>query len=68
MSDDGPSSLLERNGGAGWDLATKLVRPRNFFQRGRFSAREVRRLLDGGARRCDALQAMGHRYFWPEII
>ncbi|EKX39824.1 hypothetical protein GUITHDRAFT_154306 [Guillardia theta CCMP2712] len=45
-------SLLERNGGAGWDLATKLVRPRNFFQRGRFSARE----------------AMGHRYFWPEII
>mmetsp|Transcript_27018 Transcript_27018/g.66635 ORF Transcript_27018/g.66635 Transcript_27018/m.66635 type:complete len:288 (+) Transcript_27018:42-905(+) len=44
-------TLLDRNGGLGWDLAQKLVRPRNIFQRGRLSAS----------------QAMGHRYFWPEF-
>jgi hypothetical protein len=44
-------SLLDRRGGLGWDLATQLVRPRNLLQRGRLSAR----------------QAMGHRYFWPEL-
>ena len=44
-------SLLDRKGGQAWDLATQLVRPRNQLQRGRLSAR----------------QAMGHRYFWPEL-
>jgi len=44
-------SLLDRNKAQAWDLATKLIRPRNLFQRGRLSAR----------------QAMNHRYFWPEL-
>jgi serine/threonine protein kinase len=44
-------SLLDRNKGHAWDLAQQLIRPRNLFQRGRLSAR----------------QAMGHRYFWPEL-
>ena len=38
-------------GGLAWHLAQQLVRPRNLLQRGRWSAR----------------QAMGHRYFWPEL-
>ena len=44
-------TLLDRNGGRGWDLAKKMVRPRNFFQRGRISAAD----------------AMRHSYFWPEF-
>jgi hypothetical protein len=44
-------SLLDHNKAQAWDLATKLIRPRNLFQRGRLSAR----------------QAMNHRYFWPEL-
>eukprot|EP00277_Geminigera_cryophila_P033450 CAMPEP_0173131598 /NCGR_PEP_ID=MMETSP1102-20130122/60728_1 /TAXON_ID=49646 /ORGANISM="Geminigera sp., Strain Caron Lab Isolate" /LENGTH=584 /DNA_ID=CAMNT_0014042929 /DNA_START=318 /DNA_END=2072 /DNA_ORIENTATION=- len=44
-------SLLDRKGGLAWNLAQQLVRPRNLLQRGRWSAR----------------QAMGHRYFWPEL-
>lgn len=44
-------SLLDRNGGKGWDLAKQLVRPRNILQRGRMSAAD----------------AMRHSYFWPEF-
>jgi serine/threonine protein kinase len=44
--------LLDRHGGQGWDLARRLVRPRDFFQRGRWSASE----------------AMGHAFFWPEQL
>ena len=43
-------SLLDRNNGAGWDLACKLVRQRNQFRRGRLSAR----------------QALRHRFFWTD--
>jgi len=44
-------SLLDRKGGLAWDLVQQLVRPRDIWQRGRLSAR----------------QAMGHRFFWPEL-
>jgi len=50
--DDYDFSLLDRREGAGWDLAKKMVRPRNLLQRGRMSA----------------AQAMGHRFFWPEWL
>lgn len=43
--------LLDRNGGAGWDLACCLVRERNKLNRGRLSV---------GA-------ALRHRYFFPEF-
>jgi hypothetical protein len=36
-------SLLDRNGGAGWDLATRLVCRRNALRRGRLSASEALR-------------------------
>lgn len=42
-------SLLDRSGGAGWDLACKLTRRRNALNRGRLSAG----------------QALRHRYFSP---
>ncbi len=44
-------TLLDRNGGAGWDLAKKLVCKRDDLNRGRLSV--------GGALR--------HRYFGPEF-
>ena len=44
-------SMLDRNGGAGWDLACRLVRERGGLNRGRLSAAE----------------AMRHRYFLPEF-
>lgn len=44
-------SLLDRNGGAGWDLACKLIRNRNQFNRGRL----------------DTAGALRHRYFLPEF-
>lgn len=44
-------SLLDRNGGAGWDLACQLVRERGSLNRGRLSAAD----------------AMRHRYFRPEF-
>ena len=44
-------TLLDRNGGAGWDLACQLVRERGGLNRGRSSASE----------------AMRHRYFLPEF-
>lgn len=44
-------SILDRSGGAGWDLACKLVRERNSFNRGRLSAAE----------------ALRHRFFLPEL-
>ena len=44
-------SLLDRNDGAGWDLACKLVRKRGTFNRGRLSA----------------AQALRHRFFLPEL-
>lgn len=34
-------SLLDMNGGAGWDLASKLVCKRNARRRGRLSAQEI---------------------------
>jgi hypothetical protein len=40
-------ALLDRNGGAGWELACKLVCPRDDFNRGRLSA----------------AAALRHRYF-----
>jgi hypothetical protein len=43
--------LMDRSKGAGWDLACKLVRPRDRFNRGRLSA----------------AQAMRHRYFWGDV-
>jgi hypothetical protein len=43
-------TLLDRNDGAGWDLACRLVRERGDLNRGRLSAKE----------------AMGHRYFRRE--
>mmetsp|Transcript_14186 Transcript_14186/g.38438 ORF Transcript_14186/g.38438 Transcript_14186/m.38438 type:complete len:524 (+) Transcript_14186:32-1603(+) len=44
-------TLLDRNGKAGWDLATKLLKPRDKFNRGRLSVS----------------QALAHRYFLPEF-
>ena len=43
--------ILDRSGGAGWDLACRLVREKNQFNRGRLSASE----------------ALRHRYFLPEL-
>ena len=34
--------ILDRNGGAGWDLACRLTRRRNAFNRGRLSASQVK--------------------------
>lgn len=42
-------SILDRSGGAGWDLACKLMRRRNALNRGRLSAG----------------QALRHRFFSP---
>jgi hypothetical protein len=42
--------LMDRAGGAGWDLACRLVRRRDKFNRGRLSA----------------AQALRHRYFWGD--
>ena len=36
--------ILDRNGGAGWDLACRLTRRRNALNRGRLSAAQVRML------------------------
>eukprot|EP00884_Botryococcus_braunii_P004291 jgi/Botrbrau1/13863/Bobra.0056s0096.1 len=44
-------TLLDRNRGAGWDLACKLTTPRNSLMRGRLST----------------AGALRHRYFLPEI-
>ncbi|GLC37701.1 hypothetical protein PLESTB_000886900 [Pleodorina starrii] len=44
-------SLLDRNGGAGWDLACKLITKRDQFNRGRLSVG----------------QALSHRFFLPEF-
>lgn len=44
-------SVLDRSGGAGWDLACRLVRERDGLNRGRLSAAE----------------ALRHRYFLPEF-
>jgi serine/threonine protein kinase len=44
-------SLLDRGGGAGWDLACKLVRKRDSLNRGRLSAAE----------------ALRHRYFLLDV-
>lgn len=43
---------LDRNNEAGWDLAKKLLRPRNNINRGRLSVS----------------QALRHRYFLPELF
>eukprot|EP00775_Hariotina_reticulata_P012397 gene12397-12532_t len=45
-------TLLDRNNGAGWDLAQKLVAPRDKWNRGRIST--------------DA--ALRHRFFLPELF
>jgi serine/threonine protein kinase len=45
-------TLLDRNNGAGWDLAQKLLAPRNQYNRGRLSVE----------------QALRHRYFLPELF
>jgi hypothetical protein len=45
-------TLLERNGGAGWDLAQKLLAKRNDFYRGRIGVKE----------------ALRHRFFLPELF
>lgn len=45
-------SLLDRNNGAGWDLAQKLLAQRNQYNRGRLSVE----------------QALRHRYFLPELF
>lgn len=44
-------SLLDRAGGAGWDLACLLVREKNGINRGRLSASA----------------ALRHRYFWTDL-
>lgn len=44
-------SVLDRSGGAGWDLACRLVRERDNLNRGRLSAAE----------------ALRHRFFLPEF-
>lgn len=43
---------LDRNNGAGWDLAKKLLAKRDQFQRGRLSI----------------ASALRHRYFLPELF
>ena len=45
-------TLLDRNNGAGWDLAQKLLAKRNQYNRGR----------------CSVEQALRHRYFLPELF
>lgn len=45
-------TLLDRNNGAGWDLAQKLLAKRNEYNRGRLSVE----------------QALRHRYFLPELF
>lgn len=45
-------TLLDRAGGAGWDLAQKLLAKRDKFNRGRLGVGE----------------AMRHRYFLPELF
>lgn len=44
-------SLLDRSDGAGWDLAKRLICPRDQYYRGRLSVG----------------QALQHRYFRPEF-
>eukprot|EP00798_Chlamydomonas_sp_ICE-L_P012541 gene12541-15758_t len=44
-------SILERNNGAGWDLANQLIRRRNLIRKGRISVR----------------RALLHRFFIPEL-
>lgn len=45
-------TLLDRNKGAGWDLAQKLLAKRNKYNRGRYSVE----------------QALRHRFFLPDLF